>query len=106
MAWLPHAVVVVLVRPPTEDNLEDEAVSGAEAVTARFCTIFRSRNVVWLDDDLNWAACKVLLVAEGSASRRGRLFLASLVAAKAVDLGRELALDVKAFKAMMSADSF
>ena len=103
MAWLPHAVVVVLVRPPTEDNLEDEAVSGAEAVTARFCTIFRSRNVVWLDDDLNWAACKVLLVAESASRRR---FLASLVAAKAVDLGRELALDVKAFKAMMSADSF
>ena len=102
MDWLPHAVVVVLVRPPTEDNLEDEAVSGAEAVTARFCTIFRSRNVVWLDEDLNWA-CKVLLVAESASRRR---FLASLVAAKAVGLGRELALDVKAFKAMMSADSF
>ena len=100
MDWLPHAVVVVLVRPPTEDNLEDEAVSGAEAVTARFCTIFRSRNVVWLDEDLNWA-CKVLLVAESASRRR---FLASLVAAK-VDLGRE-ARDVKAFKAMMSADSF
>jgi hypothetical protein len=41
--------VVVVVRPPIDDSLEDElcAVRGtAEAATDRFWTIFRSRNVV------------------------------------------------------------
>ena len=63
---VPQAVVVVLVQwPPIEDIFEDEAVNGADAVTAKFWTIrlsrtiFRSRNVVWLEDDLN-CACKVV----------------------------------------------
>ena len=50
---VPQAVVVVLDLP-TEDIFEDDAVRGAEAVTAKCeATIFRSRNVVWLDELLN-----------------------------------------------------
>jgi hypothetical protein len=34
---VPQAVVVVLVQwPPIEDIFEDEAVNGADAVTAKF----------------------------------------------------------------------
>jgi hypothetical protein len=55
VAALATLVVVVRLRPPMEESTDDEAavLIGAVAATAKFCTMFRSKKVVWLDDERN-----------------------------------------------------
>ena len=91
-----------------EDNLEDEvamaAMTGTVELTARFCTMFRSKKVVWLDEEVNWA-CKGILdpgwVSGEKASKWG-----ALEAAAESDAAPGLVSEEKALQAKTSADSF